>query len=142
MKMSTASDLRSVTSTTPLESLDLDWEEQDLPEKQRTKHVHRPHPYLGKFIPQLVEVFLRKYEPRHVVDPFCGSGTTLVEANVLGTDSFGRDVSSFNCLLTRVKTACYDIDLLEREIKSVLDRLKGKKATRPLFDRGCRYSCQ
>jgi len=30
-------------------------------EKERTKHVHRLHPYLGKFIPQLVEVFLKKY---------------------------------------------------------------------------------
>jgi hypothetical protein len=29
-------------------------------EKERTKHVHRLHPYLGKFIPQLVEVFLKK----------------------------------------------------------------------------------
>lgn len=28
-------------------------------EFERTKHVHRLHPYLGKFIPQLVEVFLR-----------------------------------------------------------------------------------
>ena len=30
-------------------------------EFERTKHVHRLHPYLGKFIPQLVEVFLEKY---------------------------------------------------------------------------------
>jgi len=28
-------------------------------ESERTKHVHRLHPYLGKFIPQLVEVFLK-----------------------------------------------------------------------------------
>ena len=30
-------------------------------ERERTKHVHRLHPYLGKFIPQLVEVFLKKF---------------------------------------------------------------------------------
>ena len=29
-----------------------------LPEYKRTKHIHRLHPYLGKFIPQLVEYFL------------------------------------------------------------------------------------
>ena len=29
----------------------------EYPEFERTKHVHRLHPYLGKFIPQLVEVF-------------------------------------------------------------------------------------
>ncbi|MEO0204934.1 MAG: hypothetical protein ABIL67_08025 [candidate division WOR-3 bacterium] len=33
----------------------------DVPEHQRTKHVHRLHPYLGKFIPQLVEVFLKRF---------------------------------------------------------------------------------
>ena len=51
----------TVTHSTPLESLNLNWTEKDLPEKERTKHVHRLHPYLGKFIPQLVEIFLRKY---------------------------------------------------------------------------------
>src|SRR4030043_55530 len=72
-----------VKHNTPLESLNLNWRERDLPEAQRTKHVHRLHPYLGKFIPQLVEIFLRKYKPKLVYDPFCGSGTTMVEANAL-----------------------------------------------------------
>ena len=31
--------------------LELSWSEHDLPERERTKHVHRLHPYLGKFIP-------------------------------------------------------------------------------------------
>ena len=53
-----------------------------LPERERTKHVHRLHPYLGKFIPQLVEALLARYVPRggRVLDPFAGSGTTLVQA--------------------------------------------------------------
>ena len=37
--------------------LELSWSEQALPEHVRTKHVHRLHPYHGKFIPQLVEAF-------------------------------------------------------------------------------------
>ena len=41
--------------------LDLSWSERELPERERTKHVHRLHPYLGKFIPQLVEVLLERY---------------------------------------------------------------------------------
>lgn len=44
-----------VTPDTPLETLNLNWSERELPERIRTKHVHRLHPYLGKFIPQLVE---------------------------------------------------------------------------------------
>jgi SAM-dependent methyltransferase len=109
-------DFESITPKTKLSSLNLNWRERDLPEHQRTKHVHRLHPYLGKFVPQLVEIFLRKYQPTMVVDPFCGSGTTLVEAKALGIDSFGSDISEFNCLLSRVKTADYDIELVESEI--------------------------
>src|SRR5688572_29237894 len=63
-------DFAAVTPATPLEALNLNWRERDLPERQRTKHVHRLHPYLGKFVPQLAEVFLRKYRPRVVCDPF------------------------------------------------------------------------
>lgn len=117
-------DFTAVGEKTALETLNLNWRERDLPERERTKHVHRLHPYLGKFIPQLVEVFLRKFRPRLVYDPFVGSGTTLVEANALGIDSIGTDISAFNVLLSRVKTAKYDIVLLEKEVYEILNRLR------------------
>ncbi len=62
--------------------LDLSWSERQLPERERTKHVHRLHPYLGKYIPQLVEELFRRHVPARgrVLDPFAGSGTTLVQA--------------------------------------------------------------
>ena len=90
--------------------LELSWSEEELPERERTKHVHRLHPYLGKFVPQLAEAFLRRYAvPGGLVwDPFAGSGTTLVEANALGMRAAGCDVSAFNCLLMRAKTGCYE----------------------------------
>ena len=44
--------------------LDLSWSESDLPERERTKHVHRLHPYLGKFVPQLVEALIDRHLPR------------------------------------------------------------------------------
>ena len=115
-------DFASITPKTPLKTLNLNWSEKDLPESVRTKHVHRLHPYLGKFVPQLVEIFLRKYKPKVVCDPFCGSGTTLVEALALGINSIGCEVSEFNCLLARVKTSQYDIDILEQEIRDILQR--------------------
>jgi DNA modification methylase len=116
-------DFERVDLNTDLENLNLNWRERDLPERERTKHVHRLHPYLGKFIPQLVEIFLRKYRPRLVYDPFCGSGTTLVEANALGIDSVGTDISEFNILLSKVKTDKYDIRIAEKEIQDILIRL-------------------
>jgi hypothetical protein len=113
-------DFASIGPETDLGSLNLSWREKDLPERARTKHVHRLHPYLGKFVPQLVEVFLRKFRPKLVVDPFAGSGTTLVEAAVLGFDSFGCDVAPFNCLLAKVKTSRYDVSALAAEQQDVL----------------------
>ncbi|MHC1625319.1 MAG: DNA methyltransferase, partial [Methermicoccaceae archaeon] len=117
-------DFTLITPETPLKSFNLDWSERDLPEKLRTKHVHGLHPYLGKYVPQLVETFLRKYEPKKVLDPFCGSGTTLVEASALGINSVGCDISTFNCLLSKVKTDKYDIGLLQQEIKDILRRME------------------
>ncbi|MCX5783179.1 MAG: DNA methyltransferase [Elusimicrobia bacterium] len=113
----------AIKPETPLASLNLNWRESDLPERERTKHVHRLHPYLGKFVPQLVEIFLRKYRPALVYDPFVGSGTTLVEANTLGIDCIGTDISAFNVLLAKVKTADYDLPLLEKEIYAIQNRL-------------------
>jgi DNA modification methylase len=113
----------TVSVKTKLETLNLNWRERDLPERERTKHVHRLHPYLGKYIPQLVEIFIRKFCPTCVYDPFCGCGTTLVEANALGIDSVGCDISAFNCLMTRAKTGVYDVSRVEHELRSALNDL-------------------
>jgi hypothetical protein len=107
--------------------LDLSWSERELPERERTKHVHRLHPYLGKFIPQLVEALLARHLPAggRVLDPFAGSGTTLVQGLESGFDATGADVAAFNCLLVRVKTRSYNLFVLEREMRDALARLKG-----------------
>lgn len=90
----------------------------NVPEYQRTKHVHRLHPYLGKFIPQLVEWFLSRYfKPDDIVlDPFMGSGTTLVQGNESQMHTIGIDISPFNCLIARVKTDEYDTQKARHEI--------------------------
>jgi DNA modification methylase len=112
------------SSQTSLDGVDLSF--SNVPEYERTKHVHRLHPYLGKFIPQLVEVFLKHYFKKgdFILDPFMGSGTTLIEANVLGMPSAGIEISVFNCLIAEVKTKKYDIPLVEKEIKDILFKTK------------------
>jgi DNA methylase len=106
--------------------LDLSWSERDLPERERTKHVHRLHPYLGKFIPQLVEVLLGRYvrPGGRVLDPFAGSGTTLVQGLESGYDAVGVDIAAFNCLLMDVKTRRYDPFALESELRDVVRRVE------------------
>jgi DNA methylase len=106
--------------------LELSWSERDLPERERTKHVHRLHPYLGKFIPQLVEALLGRYVATggRVLDPFAGSGTTLVQSLESGYDAVGIDIAAFNCLLMGVKTRRYDLFALETEIRDVVRRIE------------------
>lgn len=105
---------------------DVDLSFKDVREFQRTKHVHRLHPYLGKFIPQLAEFFLEKYfdENDVILDPFSGSGTTLVESNVLGMDSIGIELSKFNCMISKIKTQEYDLEVLKHEILDILEKTK------------------
>jgi hypothetical protein len=121
--------------------LELSWSERALPERVRTKHVHRLHPYHGKFIPQLVEVLLDRYLTRgaHVLDPFAGSGTTLVQALESGLDATGVELAAFNCLLVGVKTARYDVEALSSELHDVYGRIdtlsKKRRAATPYVRR-------
>jgi len=75
---------------------DLNWDLSfvEYKESERTKHVHRLHPYKGKFVPQLVEYFLDAHTDEFkqqtyfhkgdiVLDPFCGSGTTKMNDYIL-----------------------------------------------------------
>jgi hypothetical protein len=113
--------------------LALSWSERDLPERERTRHVHRLHPYLGKFIPQLVEVLLSRYfrPGQHVLDPFAGSGTTLVQALECGLDATGVDVAAFNCMLMNVKTRSYNPFVLEQELRAAHARIGESTSNRP-----------
>ena len=116
----------SVNANTDLTTFNLNWKENELPQYERTKHVHGLHPYLGKFIPQIVEIFLRKYfkAGQMVFDPFSGSGTTLIQANELGINSVGCDISAFNVLLTRAKSKSYLIDEVKHEIFDILKQVQ------------------
>ena len=110
------------------------WTEKDLPQKVRTKHVHSLHPYLGKFVPQLVDYFLKRglKNSKLVCDPFMGSGTTLIECNVNGIPSIGFDISKFNVMLCDVKTKKYDVAELRREVEAVLE--EARAAVMPSLD--------
>ncbi|HEV7903138.1 MAG TPA: DNA methyltransferase [Pyrinomonadaceae bacterium] len=116
---------------------DLNWalSFEQYKESETTKHVHRLHPYKGKFIPQLVEYFLDDHtdnfkkeiffkEGDIVLDPFCGSGTTLVQSNELGIHAIGVDISAFNTLISNVKVREVDLENLKFESNKITAALR------------------
>ncbi len=116
---------------------DLNWalSFDNLREKDTTKHVHRLHPYKGKYIPQLVEYFIDAHTDDFkkdvyfkdgdiILDPFLGSGTTLIQALESGIHSVGIDVSEFNCMMASCKATRYDNEYLQKAIKKMLASLE------------------
>jgi tRNA G10 N-methylase Trm11 len=69
--------------------------------------THWIYPYRGKFHPQMVRALLNILGVRQdslVYEPYLGSGTTALEASLLGARFVGVDLSPLCVLLTRVKT--------------------------------------
>jgi site-specific DNA-methyltransferase (cytosine-N4-specific) len=81
----------------------VDWEFKNSDTNYLT---HNYHSYPAKFIPQIPRQLIETYSKpgELVLDPFCGSGSALVEAKLLGRPSRGIDINSLSCLISKVKT--------------------------------------
>ncbi len=85
--------------------------------------IHDLHPYHAKFYPGIPQYFLQKYATNTsiVLDPFCGSGTTLLECNNAGIQSVGVDINFLSVKISRAKTNVYDIAKVEQYIQVILE---------------------
>lgn len=81
----------------------LDWNFTNDETRYLTHSLHR---YSSKFIPQIASTLIDKLTSPGdwILDCFCGSGTTLVESNLLRRHSIGIDLNPLACLISKAKT--------------------------------------
>lgn len=103
-----------------------------------TDYTHGMFKYPCKFIPHIPRWFLRQYanhktEKYGVLDPFCGSGTTLVESSILNYPSYGIDVDEFGKMLSQVKSTRYtqcELDVIGKIIEELKVKLRSQPVNR------------
>jgi DNA modification methylase len=96
-----------------------------------TQSTHGFHKYPAKFIPQIPQWALQKYaQPNSeqiILDPFCGSGTTLVESTLSGIQSYGIDIDTLSVLISKVKTTKVNVLKLNEITTWLLENIKKQK---------------
>lgn len=87
--------------------------------------VHSYHWYLGTYIPQIPSILISNFSERGetVLDPFCGGGTTLVEAMKMRRRSIGVDSNILARLISKVKTTMIEYNVLEKEIQKIINKI-------------------
>lgn len=103
----------------------LDSKDWDFKDSNTKEYTHGYHNYPAMMIPQIARKLINEYSPEGKVnllfDPYMGSGTSLVEASIVGINSIGTDINPLACLISKVKTTAYNIE----EIKTAYSVLHG-----------------
>ncbi len=99
---------------------DFSWDFVGANTKQFT---HCYHNYPAMMIPQIAERILTKYgENSHLLfDPYCGTGTSLVEANLKGINAIGTDLNPLARLIAKTKTTKINLQVLDLYLKDFND---------------------
>ncbi len=107
----------------------MDWDFSNAPASTGIQAIH---PYPAKFRPQIPRQLIELFHPGDgsaVIDPFCGAGTTLVEAIDRGLDAWGIDLNPIACLIARVKTTPFPFQM-DRVAKGIVCQAQDKFSKR------------
>ncbi len=107
------------------------WSFSELTQKNTNYLTHCYHRYPAKFIPQLARRIILENSSGDdtVLDPFCGSGSAVLEALLLDRGAYGSDINPLAYLITKAKTTPIQPAKLEKEIDYLSRRVKSKKAS-------------
>lgn len=116
-------------------------------EANTKEFTHCYHTYPAMMIPQIARTLIEEYKPKGrldlILDPYMGSGTTLVEASLAGINSIGTDLNPLARLMGKVKTTLYNNESILKQFREIQTKLifytKNKVKERN-FDRISNYS--
>jgi tRNA G10 N-methylase Trm11 len=99
-------------------------------------YTHRLFRYPAKFHPPVVRALIERYTAigDRILDPFCGCGTLLIEAAVLGRRAVGVDVDTVAVEIANAKTRNYDLGSLGRTTCEIRERLSHLERTDEEYD--------
>lgn len=102
---------------------ELDWECVD---ENTTYLTHNIHQYHSKYIPQIAGHLIKFLSKKgdFVLDNFCGSGTTLIEAKLLNRNAVGVDINPLACLISKAKTTAIPEKQLKNETRKLIEDIK------------------
>lgn len=101
---------------------EVNWDFIEVNTKQTS---HGFHSYPAMLVPQIATGLISEYGKKTslLFDPFCGTGTTLVEANLKGINAIGTDLNPLARLISKTKTTNIEIQSLDLFIKDFYDYL-------------------
>jgi len=88
--------------------------------------IHGIHTYPAMMLPQIAKRLIEEYgkNSKMNLDPFCGSGTVLVESMLHNINSYGVDINPLAILLSKVKTTPIDPKKLENEFMKISEKIR------------------
>lgn len=109
----------SLTSSSE-KSIDENW---DFKKSNTKEYTHCFHSYPAMMIPQIARRIIENYGKnlKMLFDPYCGTGTSLVEANLQGLNAIGTDINPLAQLIALSKTTKIDMQLLNLVLKDFHD---------------------
>lgn len=110
-----------------------DWDFRGADTKEYT---HCFHIYPAMMIPQIARKLIHEYGKKGglLFDPYCGTGTSLVEARLFGMDAAGTDLNPTARMIAVAKSRDYMIHELEENVETYLEGLEGELAETDSYD--------
>ena len=118
--------LKTIVEQTDFYNLRVEDPSWDYQGEATKRYTHGFHSYPAMMIPQVALRLITQYskEGDILLDPFCGSGSVLVEAKIAQRYSWGVDLNPLAILIARVKTTPINPSILCKEYYRLVEQVQ------------------